>query len=112
MSVAASFMRLNMDYGQYNAKVCMFPGSSCCNILVASPPLSFVKVNVDAHITHVNGVSLGVVIRDEVGCIKAAGVRRLTTNWEPEVAKARDARFGVEVARRPGYNRVVLECDA
>lgn len=39
-------------------------------------------------------------------------VRRMAANWSPEMAEAAAARFGVEVARRLGYDSVVLECDA
>ncbi|KAL2895989.1 Inter-alpha-trypsin inhibitor heavy chain H4 [Bienertia sinuspersici] len=48
---------------------------------------------------------------DEVGTIKAVGVKRLEPTGV-EVAEAEAARYGMDLARRLGYSRIILECDA
>lgn len=114
VATAAGFSKLKVDYGMYKNKVCGL-SSSPRLVIVSSwqpPPQSYVKVNVDAHVMHGNGVSMGMIIRDEHGSIKAAGVKRIASNWAPELAEAGAARFGLDVARRLGFDRVVLECDA
>ena len=37
-------------------------------------------------------------------------MKRIASNWDPELAEAGAARFGLDVARRLGFDRVVLEC--
>lgn len=76
------------------------------------PPGNAVKINVDAHIMEGVGVNLGDVIRKNYGKLLVAGVKRVEADWEPEVAEAGATRFGVELAKKMGYDCVVLECDA
>ncbi|KNA14823.1 hypothetical protein SOVF_103940, partial [Spinacia oleracea] len=76
------------------------------------PPENSVKVNVDAHIIEGVGVRFGVAIRDEVGKLLVAAVKRCLVRWTPELAEAGAARYGVELAQRMGYSNVILECDA
>ncbi|KAL2902697.1 3-isopropylmalate dehydratase large subunit, partial [Bienertia sinuspersici] len=77
----------------------------CC------PPNDAIKVNVDAHVSVDGKVGLGAVIRDHRGKVKVAAVHRIKARWKPEVAEARTALYGVQMARRLGFSKVVLECD-
>ncbi|KAL2899415.1 hypothetical protein RDABS01_024497 [Bienertia sinuspersici] len=77
-----------------------------------SPPNEVVKVNVDAHVSVDGKVGLGAVIRDHRGKIKVAVVHRIKARSKPEVAEARAALYGIQMARRLGFSKVVLECDA
>ncbi|KAL2932688.1 ATPase family gene 2 protein [Bienertia sinuspersici] len=76
------------------------------------PPNDAVKVNVDAHVSVDGGVGLGAVIRYHRGKIKVDVVLRIKASWKPEVAEAHAALYGVQVASRLGFSKVVLESDA
>lgn len=69
-------------------------------------------MNVDAHVTDCFGVSFGVVIRDNMGQLLVAAAKRIESQWTSEVGEAGAARYGMEVARRFGFERIVLESDA
>lgn len=69
------------------------------------------KVNVDVH-TFSTGVGVGVVIRDYSGAILVAAVKRTDAAWSAEVAEASAALYGAALAKRLGYDKVILECDA
>ncbi|XP_021866523.1 uncharacterized protein [Spinacia oleracea] len=114
VSVAAGFVRLNEEYSLYNAKVSGTTMSHVCtsNASWLPPPSNCVKLNVDAHVLEGNGVSFGAVIRDEEGKLLVAAVKRIGANWQPEMAEAGAARYGVELARRLGYSSVILESDS
>ncbi|XP_057251804.1 uncharacterized protein LOC125498516 [Beta vulgaris subsp. vulgaris] len=61
VATAAGFVKLKVDYGLYKDKVRGL-SSSPTLVVVSSwqpPPQSYVKVNVDAHVMHGNGVSMG-----------------------------------------------------
>ncbi|XP_021714671.1 uncharacterized protein LOC110682644 [Chenopodium quinoa] len=75
------------------------------------PPDGSVKVNTDAHVVDGVLVGLGVVIRDSEGCLLVCATRRCPATT-PEVAEAMAVRYGLQVARRLGYSKVVVECDA
>ena len=107
-------MKLKLEYGEYNKKVSgtVNPSLIPTQTSWSLPPASFVKLNVDAHVRHDGGVSFGMVIRDEWGNVLVAGVRRLAANWSPALAEAGPARFGIEVAHRMGFEKVVLESDS
>ncbi|XP_048494306.1 uncharacterized protein LOC125494668 [Beta vulgaris subsp. vulgaris] len=111
--VATGFMKLKMEYGEYNKVGSMVhPPQIPMRSTWSLPPTTFVKINVDAHVRHDVGVSFGMVIRDEGGNVVAAGVRRIASNWRPALAEAGAAQFGVEVARRMGFEKVMLESDS
>lgn len=76
------------------------------------PPQNELKVNVDAHILEVFRVCFWVVMRDRLGCLRMAAVKRVEAMWETEMAEAKAARYGLELATRFGFDRVVLESDA
>ncbi|KAK1383248.1 hypothetical protein POM88_020983 [Heracleum sosnowskyi] len=108
--VAAGFVKLNEEYISYKTKVNIatsvssLPTSATWNL----PPSNIFKVNVDAHISG----SFGVVIRGDKGQLLCAAVKKIRSNWAPEMDEAEAARFGVKLARRLGYSNVILECDA
>ncbi|XP_021841252.1 uncharacterized protein [Spinacia oleracea] len=115
ISVAAGFVKLNDDYCSYNVKVIKnAPGvlPFCSEASWYPPPNDTVKVNVDAHIMKDIGVSFGVAIRDGAGSLILEAVKRMNAQWQPEMGEAGAVRYGLEVARRFGFEKVVLECDA
>ncbi|XP_074288445.1 uncharacterized protein LOC141613600 [Silene latifolia] len=76
------------------------------------PSAGFIKINVDAHVAGSGVVGLGVVARDEAGSVVGMGCRRVEAEWDVEVAEARAASFGLEVANRLGFSNIILEGDA
>lgn len=61
----------------------------------SAPATGRIKVNVDAHLNNSNGVSFGVVIRDDRGRLLASAVKRLNVNWSSEMAEAGAALYGL-----------------
>lgn len=49
---------------------------------------------------------------DGMGKVLVAAVKKVGANWSVEMAEAGAALYGVQLTRRLGYERVVLECDA
>lgn len=100
IGVATGMVKLVVDYVEYNAKVGMqsrshhFPSAGRW----FAPPGNSIKVNVDAHVTHGNGVQLGVVIRDDAGALMDAAVKSIDADWAPVMAEAGAVRYGVELA--------------
>ncbi|KAL2931358.1 hypothetical protein RDABS01_036768 [Bienertia sinuspersici] len=82
------------------------------NVDWVTPPEGVVKVNVDAHIKATGGGGLSVVIRDHAGAVLGAAVRRFEGQWGVKVAEAAAASYGVSLAYRLGFKKVVLESDA
>ncbi|KAL2939751.1 hypothetical protein RDABS01_011770 [Bienertia sinuspersici] len=76
------------------------------------PPEGWVKVNVDAHVSTDGVIGVGVAIRNQRGRVVAAAVRRYWARWKVEMAEACAARFGVMLAHRLGYSKVILESDS
>ncbi|KAL2922015.1 3-(3-hydroxy-phenyl)propionate/3-hydroxycinnamic acid hydroxylase [Bienertia sinuspersici] len=74
------------------------------------PPHDFVKINVDASGSTNAKVGLGSVIRDSFRDIKAAALKWIEPT-SVEVAEVEVARYGMELARRLGFNRIILEGD-
>lgn len=65
------------------------------------PQTGWVKVNTDAHMV-TGGVGSGVVVRDEMGRILAAEVRKMSARWEVEMAEAAAAKEGLRLATSMG----------
>ncbi|XP_021839401.2 uncharacterized protein [Spinacia oleracea] len=113
VQVATGFARLVNVIKQYNERVAPHTNGS----VVASacswspPPQGTVKINIDAHL-YSTGVGVGVVIRDYRGVVLVAAVKRTDAAWSPNVAEASIALYGVALAKRLGYEKVMLECDA
>ncbi|KAL2922837.1 Cysteine--tRNA ligase, partial [Bienertia sinuspersici] len=76
------------------------------------PPVNHVKVNVDAHVGNNRVVGLGVVIWDHCGKTQVSAVYKIVASWKAEVVEARAALYGIQVALRLGYPRMVLESDS
>lgn len=118
ISVAAGFVKLKVDYLAYARRVgptggvASLPSRVSSAVAWSPPPPGVVKVNVDAHIRNEGGVQFGMVARDDSGKLVATGVRRMAVNWDPCLAEAGAARFGVEIAHRLRLTKVILECDA
>ncbi|KAL2928741.1 hypothetical protein RDABS01_019525 [Bienertia sinuspersici] len=110
---AAGFKRLVEDYVSYAHKVFKQGGHSEIRMQTSwsVPPHGWVKVNTDAYVPNNGRVGLGVVIRDERGNVLVAGVRKIEPT-EVEMAEAQAALYGVSLARRMGFNKVILEADA
>ncbi|KAL2941941.1 hypothetical protein RDABS01_030291 [Bienertia sinuspersici] len=79
---------------------------------VVSPMEGWVKINVDAHIGENDFIGVGIVWRNHVGKILGAAVRRCQGRWKSDIAEAMAALFGVQVARRFGFEKVIMECDS
>ncbi|KAL2898361.1 hypothetical protein RDABS01_040143 [Bienertia sinuspersici] len=111
--MAARFVELTAEYCTYSARV---GGGRDCHMLSnvdwVTPPEGVVKVNVDAHIKATGGGGLSVVIRDHARVVLGAAVRRLEGQWGAKVAEAAAVSYGVSLAYRLGFKKVVLESDA
>lgn len=112
--IAAGFLKLNHDYGIYATRV--LSGHTPLPPLSASrwtcPPSGLVKINIDAHIVSGLYVGLGVVIRGEFGQLLLTATKRLEVDWDSETAEAAATRYGLQIARRFGFENVWLDGDA
>ncbi|KAL2939063.1 hypothetical protein RDABS01_022512 [Bienertia sinuspersici] len=70
-----------------------------------------VKVNVDAYVGNDGVIGSGDVFQDHHGRIQAATVHRVAAEWRVDMAEARAALFGLQMARRLGYRKIILEGD-
>ncbi|XP_074297615.1 uncharacterized protein LOC141628358 [Silene latifolia] len=78
-----------------------------------SPPRAgFVKINTDAYMAGDGSVGLGAVARDKDGRILWLGCWWIGAEWSVEVAEAKAAMFGLDIAKERGMSNIVLECDA
>ncbi|KAL2895757.1 hypothetical protein RDABS01_000755, partial [Bienertia sinuspersici] len=74
------------------------------------PPMEgWIKINVDAHIGENEFIGVGAVWRNHMGKSLGAAVRRCQGKWRSDIAEAMAALFGVQVARRLGFGKVILE---
>lgn len=114
---AAGFIRLVDDYIHYNESIhCSGPSTGCMFVLhhqsgLRAPPIGWVKVNANAHVISGVKTSLGAAIRCSSGELLVIE----TPNVEPTCvlyAEAMVARYGLELARRFGYDQVILQLDA
>ncbi|XP_021722372.1 uncharacterized protein LOC110689847 [Chenopodium quinoa] len=113
VEMARGFVLFSSDYGLYNSKLNGGgPRTYASASLWSLPPAGVVKLNVDAHIREGIGVQFGVLIRDNHGGLLAAAVKHCEARWSPDMAEAGAMRYGVELARRLGFEKVVLESDA
>ncbi|KAL2892746.1 hypothetical protein RDABS01_008655 [Bienertia sinuspersici] len=109
---AAGFIKLVVDYVEYASRVFKIPHiQATYSTSWSPPPMGWVKVNTDANVIAGEKASIGAVIRDEKGALKAFGVR-LVGPASVEIAEAEAARYGLMLARRLGFLRIILECDA
>ncbi|KAL2935796.1 hypothetical protein RDABS01_018914 [Bienertia sinuspersici] len=109
---AAGFIKLVVDYVEYASRVFKIPHiQATYSTSWSPPPMGWVKVNTDANVITGEKVSIGAVIRDEKGALKAFGVK-VVGPASVEIAKAEAARYGLMLARRLGFLRIILECDA
>lgn len=114
IQIAANFAKLVSDYVEYAQLVFTpAPGAARGSALGWNTPMEgHIKINSDAHIAGGSGVGLGVVLRDSEGQIVAAGVRKLDARWGVEQTEVAAAKYGLQLAHRLGFPRVVLECDS
>ncbi|XP_074297324.1 uncharacterized protein LOC141628034 [Silene latifolia] len=74
-------------------------------------PSGCVKINVDAGVKEGEGVSLGLVCRDDRGAV-LWGISVVQDQvWEPHVAEAVTVLEGAKEAMRLGYRDIVMESD-
>lgn len=69
-------------------------------------------MNTDANIVSEVGVGLGAVLRDDSGAPVAAKVKRLKARWSVEQAEVEAVKYGMQLANRLGFAKVLMECDA
>ncbi|KAJ8428824.1 hypothetical protein Cgig2_005889 [Carnegiea gigantea] len=78
----------------------------------ASRSNNCVKINVDAALLDGNWVGLDTVIRDVDGLVVTGGVKRVVkAYWVPEVIEGKAALYGLGLARRFGFQWVILDFD-
>ncbi|KAL2944294.1 UDP-N-acetylglucosamine--N-acetylmuramyl-(pentapeptide) pyrophosphoryl-undecaprenol N-acetylglucosamine transferase [Bienertia sinuspersici] len=75
------------------------------------PPSGIIKINTDAHIHEGIKVGLGVVCRDNEGRIQVIATKVIEPT-NVEVGKAEATRYGLQLARRLGFESIILEGDA
>lgn len=75
------------------------------------PKEGYIKVNVDARISTEGWLGLGMVARDTLSLIRAAGVKRIQTSVSPIVGEALSISFGLQIAIQMGWQEVELESD-
>lgn len=54
----------------------------------------------------------GVVVRDENGCVKLVCLRRVRARWPAPLAEVAAALWGLQCAKRHGFEAVELKVDA
>lgn len=98
----------------YKAKVSTSGNPSPYPSAIAwNPPLQHTyKINFDAHVMEGMGVSFRFAILNNEGKMVVVAVNRHDAVWSSEMAEAGAARYGLEVAQRLGFTKVVLESDA
>ncbi|XP_021741915.1 uncharacterized protein LOC110708114 [Chenopodium quinoa] len=74
-------------------------------------PADFVKINCDVCLKTDGWIGLRVAARNVAGEVPFAGVRQVRGFWPPEVAECRALLFGVKLALKYGYKKVILESD-
>ncbi|KAL2938556.1 hypothetical protein RDABS01_022005 [Bienertia sinuspersici] len=113
MWTAVGFVNYVKEYLEYAQRVFTrtSPGREDSNRFWKPPPHGWIKVNTNAHMKGENDASVGVVLRDENGDLIAAGVK-LTKAFDVEMAEAEAIRYGMRLAKRLGYERIILESDA
>ncbi|XP_074287740.1 uncharacterized protein LOC141612892 [Silene latifolia] len=57
------------------------------------------------------GCGMGMVIRDHNRRVERMGVQQVRDRWNPEIAEAMAAAFGLKTAHQMGLDNVVLESD-
>ncbi|XP_074300279.1 uncharacterized protein LOC141631518 [Silene latifolia] len=70
------------------------------------------KINVDAGLFGDMGCGLGMVVRDHEGKVERVGVQQVRDVWDPDIAEAKAAEFGLRAAVQMGLTNVVLESDS
>lgn len=77
------------------------------------PPCEdFIKINFDAFVGSGYMRGLGVVIRNDHGCILMTRTKRVQANWSANFTEASTTVYGLEMARRMGFKKIHLEGDA
>ncbi|CAO2816818.1 unnamed protein product [Amaranthus hypochondriacus] len=113
MNLSTGFIKMVMDYNIYAQKVFTshFPRLPCA-VSWQPPNQGWIKINFDAYIGHGCRRGLGVVCRDDQGDVLLTGTRLCQANWDVEASEAMAAKYGLEIARRMGYDQIHLEGDA
>ncbi|XP_074293841.1 uncharacterized protein LOC141621013 [Silene latifolia] len=69
------------------------------------------KLNVDAAVMGEAGCGMGIVIRNHTGGVERMGVQQVRERWDPDIAEAMAAGFGLRTALQMGLDNMVLESD-
>ncbi|XP_021734057.1 uncharacterized protein LOC110700767 [Chenopodium quinoa] len=113
-SLAAGYVRMVNEYLPYARKIFLKTpnySAAVADMAWVRPPEGVIKVNIDAHYADCGNVGLGAVLRDTNGKLRVCAVKK-TMAASPKMAEAMAARYGMHIARRFGYTRIMLECDA
>ncbi|XP_074283622.1 uncharacterized protein LOC141608159 [Silene latifolia] len=76
-----------------------------------APPVGFVKINVDAGVKEGEGVSVGVVSRNDRGKVLWGLSVVQDVTWEAHIAEASAVFEGLNEAARRGHTKIVVESD-
>ncbi|XP_021756867.1 uncharacterized protein LOC110721940 [Chenopodium quinoa] len=111
--VATRARKLADEYGTYSEQVYSVTqrrpkrSSSRWN----APPPGRVKLNSDASLYNEGWIGMGVVARDKERKVLFAATWRVKVWWPPEIAKGKALLMAMRLARRFGYEDVILESD-
>ena len=67
------------------------------------------KINIDAALQTEGWVGMGVIARDDKGEVLMAVVKQVRNTWTVTIVEAEAALFGVQLARRFHYQRILIE---
>ncbi|XP_021723114.1 uncharacterized protein LOC110690559 [Chenopodium quinoa] len=111
--LAAGYCKLVQDYEEYASKVFkpsvqQVQGSS---VVWKCPPMGCIKANVDAYVPSAGSAGLGVVFRDDKGCLIMTATKKVELS-NPECVEAQAVRYALRLTLRFGYINLWVESDA
>ena len=113
MQLSAGMIKMVVHYKEYAQKVFTNPNTKApFSNYWQLPNSGWIKINFNAHIGVGCRRGLGIVCRDDQGCILLTGTHLCQANWNVETSEAMAARYGREVAKRMGFEKIHLEGDA
>lgn len=111
--LSVSLSRLITDYQSYIQKIRCPIVRHILSFQRWNPPSNgWIKVNFDAHVGSNLRRGLGIVFRDAQGRVLLTSTRSIRANWSVPISEAATALFGLEVAKRMGYEAIHLEGDS
>lgn len=101
------------EYQAYAKKVFNIPVPKMLSYQSWQPPeRGWCKINFDAYIGSDGSRGLGVVLRNDQGCVVLTSTRKVRANWDVETIEAIAALYALDVAKRMNFSMIHLEGDA